>query len=47
MLAIDELPDRHEVLDLAHTIGSKEASDENVGIGEVKLLGRPTLIGRS
>src|SRR5438105_426499 len=31
MLAIDELPDRHEVLDLAHTIGSKEASYENRG----------------
>ena len=47
MLAVDRLRDRHEVLDLAHTVSSQEASDQNVGVGEVQLLGRPAPIGRS
>jgi hypothetical protein len=47
MRAVDQLPDRHEVLYLAHAVGSEEASDENVGVGEIELLRRPALIGRS
>src|SRR2546428_9565222 len=46
MLAADRLPDRHEVLDLAHAVRSQEASDQNVGVREIQLLGRPALIGR-
>ena len=47
MLGVDRLRNGHEVLDLAHTIGGQEASDENVGVGEVQLLGRTALIGGS
>jgi len=33
------LPNRHEVLDFAHSLGREEARDEHVGVGEVQLLG--------
>src|SRR5207253_340530 len=35
------------ILDLAHPITSQEPSYQNVRVGEVQLLGRPLLIGRS
>lgn len=46
MLAVDRLRDRHEVLNLADAIRGQEANDQNVGVGEIQLLGRPSLISR-
>ena len=40
-------PRRHEVLHLRHPIGHQEARDEDVGVGQVQLLGAPALaVGR-
>ena len=38
---------RHEVLHLPHSVGHQEARDEDVGVGEVELLGAPAVaVGR-
>jgi hypothetical protein len=37
---------RHEVLHLAHSVGHQEAGDEDVGVGEVELLGGPAVAVR-
>ena len=38
---------RHEVLHLPHPVGHQEARDEDVGVGEVELLGAPAVaVGR-
>jgi hypothetical protein len=37
----------HEVLHLPHAVGHQEARDEDVGIGEIELLGAPAIaVGR-
>jgi hypothetical protein len=37
----------HEVLHLAHAVGHQEASDEDVGVGQVELFGAPAVaVGR-
>ena len=37
----------HEVLHLTHSVGHQEARDEDVGVGEVELLGAPAVaVGR-
>ena len=37
----------HEVLHLPHSVGHQEARDEDVGVGEVELLGAPAVaVGR-
>jgi hypothetical protein len=36
----------HEVLHLPHSVGRQEARDEDVGVGEVKLLGAPAVAVR-
>src|SRR5689334_20762305 len=46
VLAANRLCDRHEVLNLAHTTWSQEASDQNIGVREVQLLRSPASIGR-
>src|SRR5690242_6653294 len=33
----------HEVLNLADAVGHQEASDEDVGVGEVELFGAPAV----
>ena len=47
MRAIERLRDRHEVLDLAHTVRSQEAGDQHVCVREIQLFRGPALIGRS
>src|SRR5579884_627241 len=44
VLAADCLGHRHEILNLAHTIRSQEASYQNIGVREVQLLRSPALI---
>src|SRR5918994_795316 len=39
--------DRHEVLNLSHAMGAQEAGDQDLGIREVELFGRPVRAGRS
>jgi hypothetical protein len=33
----------HEVLHLPHALGHQEARDEDVGVGEIQLLGAPVV----
>src|SRR5689334_17855938 len=47
VLTADRLSDRHEVLNLAHTIRSQKAGNQDIGVREVQLLRRPALIYRS
>jgi hypothetical protein len=45
--ALELLPNRHEVLHLADAVPGEEARDQDIGVGEVELLGREVLDARA